>query len=261
MNYVRWVVDPGAPPDTAPVAPPWLLQPAGAAWLKGLGLSLDDCVIRAKDAVKASFPLLAPVDALPIIGQEVNMPRGAAESVADYRARLADAWNLWQYAGTAYGMLIILAAAGFPHVVLQTQTGMSITLSGSYDPANKDPINDLVITTLPPPVHLGGEPELWTQFTANIVPPFPARWGGVIPAYGSDEQKSFLALVLTWKSAHSMCVAIRVIDGPTWGFAGLVWGGFVWGSGTVVTWLPQPGATWGAFNWGDGTRYYVPFGI
>lgn len=241
-SYRDWVVDPGALPQKPPVAPPWLTgDPNGRAFLQGIGQSLDDVAQRAREAVLASFPLYAPDDALPIIGQEVGMPQGVLEPRAAYRARLARAWDLWQWAGTAYGMLLALYAVGYPNPIIQTQMGQLFSLSGSFNFNALSPATDLVIANLGA-VHLGGSPvELWSDFALLIATPWPTWWGGSAPADGSADQKMAAGLVKAWKSAHARCVKLSVVAGPAWGVGGTTWGSFTWGSGTVTVWTPPVG--------------------
>src|SRR4051794_28631912 len=98
--------------------PTTLQRPAGQAFQAALGDVEDSLIDRAKQAVKASFPLLAPPDALVALGVERQMPQGPLESTAAYRARLVDAWTIWQMAGTPFGMLRSFWNTGYTNVVL-----------------------------------------------------------------------------------------------------------------------------------------------
>lgn len=234
--YRDWILTPGNPDGTGAGTPPWLLDPAGAAFLQALGAGLDDNVQRMREAVKASFPALGPADALPVTGDEVGMPRGTIEPEATYRSRLAAAWDLWPRAGTALGILLAARAAGYPSLLLQTQIGKQYQLASTL---TGDSAHDLVISTMAGPVHLGGSPEGWQDFKALITKPWPSWWSGA-PADGSADQKAFAALVKAWKSAQSRCVGIVVVDGPIVGLA-LTVGAFTVGSGASVTWTPPAG--------------------
>jgi hypothetical protein len=100
----------------------------GAAWQGQLGDVDDTLVDRAKQAVKARMPLLAPTDALNLLGIERSIPRGPSESDAAYGLRLQAAWNTWPWAGTAFGILSALAALGYTNVYLATCGGQLYTL-------------------------------------------------------------------------------------------------------------------------------------
>lgn len=74
-----------------------------------------------------------PDDALVPIGNERLLPRYPNETNDGYRARLADAWNLWGNAGDETGIVDQLAAAGYPNAFVETPITASITsLSGTY---------------------------------------------------------------------------------------------------------------------------------
>ena len=221
MSYQAFSVDPA-------VAPPWLLQPNGAAWLQAFGHLKDYLAGRSKEAVKARLTALCPTDALATIGTERGIPRGPGETDARYRTRLQAAWTAWQWAGTPYGMLQAFLAAGYGGVTLQTQNAQQFSLDAS---------GDLVISSMAAPVHLGGSPELWSQFAVLILAPWPSWWNGTAPADGSTDQQFAAALVKAWKPAHAQCVGLKVIQGPAWG-VNMTWGSFTWGAGTTTVWTP-----------------------
>ena len=239
MLYADWMIDAGAPPGTVPVAPPWLKGPNGQRWLRGIGQSLDANVDRCRQAIKASFPALAPSDALPVLGDEISMPRGMVETEDAYRARLAAAWTIWPFAGTAFGLLMSMYYAGYQHAVVQTQGGKQYQLAPEL---TGDPAHDLVVSQMATPVHLGGTPaELWSDFAVFIAKPWPSWWGAGAPADGSNDQKSLAALIKTWKAAHTRCVQLKVIDGPVVGLNITVGATFTVGFGSVTTWTPPAG--------------------
>lgn len=179
----------------------------------------------------------APSDALARIGEERGLRRGIVEAEADFRRRLVAAWEIWQWAGTPYGILRALQLAGYPSAMIQCQTGKQYQLGAGGTP------DDLLITDMATPVHLGGLPaELWSDIAVMIVEPWPERWAGVAPADGSDEQKTVSSLLVQWKAGHNRVVKLQAQKGPVYGGAGLTFGGgAVYGSGTVTPWTPPAG--------------------
>lgn len=220
--------------DHAENSPPWLLQPYGKRWVEGFGQVKDNLADRAKQAAKADLPLICPVDSLPVIGEEVGLPRGYTEPEANYRARLVGAWDAWQWAGTPYGLLRAFQLAGYPNVLLQCQSGRQ------YQLGTGGTLPDLTSSAMASPVHLGGSPsELWSDIAVLILKPWPTWWGGTAPADGSQDQKSAAAMILKWKNGHNRCVKLTVVAGPTWGL--MTWGSFTWGGGTNTVWTPPAG--------------------
>src|SRR5260370_27218568 len=103
-------------------------RPQGQAWQGLMGDVEDTLVDRAKQAVKARFPLLAPPDALTALGVERQLPQGPSETTAAYGARVQNAWNTWPWAGTAYGLLSALQVLGYTNVYLETCRAQQYTL-------------------------------------------------------------------------------------------------------------------------------------
>jgi hypothetical protein len=225
--------------ESLTLAPGWLQTPDAKSYLANRGAAKDALIQECKDAVKCRFPTLCPDDALPALSRERGIDRGPGESSDVFRARLLQAWNIWTWAGTPYGMLLAARAAGYPNVILKTQGGMQYQLQTTLAGV---PGSDLIIATTPGTVHLGGTPsEFWNDFAALVMTPFPSWWGGVAASDGSPDQKAFAALVKKWKPGHTRCVQLKVIDGVAWGVGGLTWGSFTWGAGTVTNWTPPVG--------------------
>jgi hypothetical protein len=216
--------------DQVEASPSWLQGPLGAAWAGAVGSAKDEIASRAKQAVKASLPLICPADALAVIGEEVGLPRGIVEPEASYRSRLAAAYEAWVWAGTPYGLLRAFQLAGYPSVLVQCQSGKQFTLGAG------GALADLAISSMAAPVHLGGSPsELWSDLAVLITKPWPTWWSGA-PADGTNDQKAAAALIVKWKNAYNRCVKLTVVDGPTWGI--MTWGAFTWGGGTNTVWTP-----------------------
>lgn len=182
-------------------------------------------VARTKAAVKARFPLLAPSDGLEQIGVERKMPRGPGESSASYGTRLQGAWNTWPWAGTAFGVLSALSAGGYPKAEVRIQKSRRYYLDATGALVDETrPANEWWIDSLR---------TFWSRFVVLLYPPFP--FGGAVPADGSPEQQRIARLVKQWKSSHSTCTDIFVIE------SGRTWGSYPNGA----TWGAQGRATWG----------------
>lgn len=211
-------------------APPWLLGPDGAAFLRAIGDVRDGLVQQLKAAIKTRFPREAAADALTAIGGERELPRGPTDTDATYAQRLVGAWEAWSWAGTPTGVLNALWDAGYTNVVLVTQR-RTHTLNGS---------RQLVSTTLSPARGFPPGPTFWNTFLVWFPTPFIAAWSGGVPASGSAEADGVRRLVNRWKPAHANVVGyIATVTGHFWGQPGLNWGDATinWG-GSVVTWTP-----------------------
>jgi len=119
------------PPSQGGLAPTPLLQPAGVAFLGGIGDMLDNVSDRAKLASQTDLALVAPSDALTQIGIERQIQRGPTESDAAFALRCQGAWQTWPYAGTPFGLLLALYNLGYPNVYLMPVRGAYATLNGT----------------------------------------------------------------------------------------------------------------------------------
>lgn len=71
-----------------------------------------------------------PPDALGLMGRERMIDRFPGETDAFYRSRLRFAWTIWRYAGTAIGVLDLLAGFGLK-AVLREQVALAGRAPGS----------------------------------------------------------------------------------------------------------------------------------
>lgn len=105
----------------ASISPPWLRGFFGERFVGVTNaLAADKAAEAATQAIKAPW-LRAPTspdDALPFSGAERNIDRAPAETNAQYRARLVDAWRLWEQAGTEQGLKNALAPFGVPEAAI-----------------------------------------------------------------------------------------------------------------------------------------------
>lgn len=178
------------------LAPGWLRKPKAALFLEGFGLLLDELVTRAKDAVKQRFVLLCAPDALGYHGLERGLERFGIDTDATYRARLAIAWALWQLAGTAEGIVTLLAFAGF-------RTTAGVPIATVYSVLGGVPPGE---SSWPPDGDLANWSRFWVFLNATTASNTPFNW------QATDWGGAF------WGSG-------------TWGGgADTIWGG--WGVGT-----------------------------
>lgn len=211
------------------IAPTWLIQPKGKSWLRAVGGSKDAEVNPLKEAVRARFPTHAPSEGLTHIGVERKLGRARTDTDAVYAARLRNAWALWPWAGTPYGLLGALWDQGYTNAQLVIAKGLVYTMDSS---------RNLVTTTYAPGAFTFSPATYWSKFLVYFPNPQIARWvSSGVPANGSDEALEFIALVKRWKSAHSYFDRVVIqSSGLTWGLPTTQnWGTGVWG-GTQVTW-------------------------
>lgn len=212
-----------------------LRQPVGAAIEAALGLQKDFAADRIRYSIKAKFPNLAPPDALANIGFERGMPQGVTESSAAYASRLQQAWTLWQFAGTAFGMLRILYLTGYPNVVIaQVTAGNQFTLDTTGTILLVSTNGKWTSTFI-------GDP-FWSRFDIIFPAPLPALWiANGVPSSSSSEANFIRGIIQSWKSAQSTPNRIIIItSGKSWGYpASQAWGAGTgnWG-GAATVWTP-----------------------
>lgn len=109
--------------DLTPLRGRW-----GQAWARSLGASKDTTVERARQAVLAGAVSRAPADALPYLADDAGgLERGPVEDDDEHRARIAQAWETWPWAGTRDAHEVVAAQLGFAGVTIRTarEWGMS----------------------------------------------------------------------------------------------------------------------------------------
>lgn len=219
------------------LSPTALLNPVGAAFVAAFASCKDAVLERCLQSVKAKYPGVAPADALAAIGADRQMPRGGSESDAAYAARLLDAWNIWPWAGTPFGLLHAFFSTGYTNVVLaQPVGGKLFSLNGS---------GALVTSTATPPswTPTYTTDPFWSRFDVVFPSPLPASWiSGGVPSSSSSEANFIRALIQAWKPAHATCNRIVIVtSGKIWGYpVTQVWGAGTgsWGSSTTTVWTP-----------------------
>ena len=170
----------------------WMSDPYGLAWLAAMGASKDFLVDLAKQAVKCRMPGLAPLDALALLGQERGIFQAPGESAAAFAVRVINAWQAWQLAGGAWGILYQLALRGYTTAYLVYPNGQvwgpSAGVTATNPPAisKGPPWNTSPIDGQAGPV--GGPPDPFGRFwnrTLLFFYPVPASWTN-IPANELD---------------------------------------------------------------------------
>lgn len=92
------------------LAPEWLADMNGHAWLWANGDVMDWLDAIAHEFVQARFPDMAQEDILSVIGGERGISRGADETAESYAGRLKDAWTSWKHGGTPIAILKAVSA-------------------------------------------------------------------------------------------------------------------------------------------------------
>ena len=164
--------------------------------------TLADAVMNmALQAVKARMfgSDTFPQDALPPLGQERLMPKYPSETFSQYRVRLEGAWEMWQAAGTVYGVIKALEAYGL--------SNLEIKQNHDWD--------------------WDGDSANWSRFWVVIRGHSlsPLAWGGFAygpgVAWGSsaipEEVRAVRSIVRLFKPGHTVCDRIIVVfDETTW---------------------------------------------
>lgn len=222
----------------ASLATTQLQQPYGNALEMALAAAKDYAADRIRLALKAKLPGLAPPDALSQIGIERGMPQGQSETSAAYAARLINAWNMWPWAGTPYGMLQVFFRTGYTNVVLAQPRGgklFSLDVNGNLVTSLASPPTWTPTYTTDP---------FWSRFDVVFPAPLPASWGGgsTVPASNSAESNFIRSIINSWKPGHATCNRIVIVtSGKIWGYPTTqVWGAGTgnWGSSTTTVWTP-----------------------
>lgn len=234
--------------------PAGMAGPFGLAWAEAQGAAKDALAEEARDAVKARFVDLAPVDALGRLGADRDLERSPIEDDEDYRARLAQAFELWGWAGTHYGYASALS-------LVSTQLrGVRFVPQykwpGSRAPDGRDQLWSRFW------VYVWTGDLTWGRFTwgpwatwGAAASPFTVRlwgawtWGDGI--WGSSATTSQLREIrralAKWKNARDRVPALVVATGAVWGLPGTVWGAWIWGGTNAHITM---NLIWGAWTWG-----------
>lgn len=181
--------------------PAWLLGPMGQGFALAFGQIKDAAKDAAKEAVKARFPLLAPADALPSIGSDRLLERGA-QTEAAFRAYLAEAFDLWSAGGTATGIEAAVDVLGYGTATVYDAHAIGL----GPDPTPSSSWAKFI-------VYLDGHP-----WASDGIWDDPGTWddGGTWDSTAPLAAASaILRAVRRWKGAHALCVAVVLPFGDT----------------------------------------------
>lgn len=206
--------------------PPWLSDARGPGavgfrFVYAFGAFADGLVQWLIEGIRARFPEVATPTALPYLGRDRRIIRGAAESAAAFAARLVLWLEYWRYAGAARSVALHMQAflfPGYPMVRIVSRKGMWVTLTadGTVEVRRAVPNNwnwDSVT-----------HPELadnWADFWVIVYEPHyetDGTWGdgtsfwGESKVWGQDAPASHAAaikaIIKQWKGAHARCVCV-----------------------------------------------------
>jgi hypothetical protein len=230
-NYTDWLPK---------LTPPWLLGSKGGALINALASEVDELLQRCKDGVKERFSGYASRDALNAIAFERILPRGASETDAQWAIRLRQAFDIWYWAGSPYGILRALYTAGYaPQLIigqgqeyeLDTSTGLVLSQNSWGGPFD----------------FTGRGTSFWSAFVIYFpTARWPASWtaAGNPPLESSVEAQTLMRLVHRWRPAYATFARVVMQGtGPIWGIppgtAAGQWGTTrVWNTGTYWSWDP-----------------------
>lgn len=183
------------------LAPAWLQNPRGRAWNEASGKTKDEFIDAVTDAVQARFVQAAPIDALGLLASDRLLERYPQETNTIFRARIAGAWDVWEFAGTTYGLEQVLLQAGWNCSIIE---------------------------------HWRTDSSIWAEFSVIVyaVAITPNPWGtGVwgVFAWGGNPQaiptSSLRKLINKFKAGHSKIRELR-IAAPN----AFIWGQSAWGN-------------------------------
>ena len=215
--------------------PGFLQGEKSRAFGSGVGYFKDWYIETLLVGVRSRFCLQCPPDALPYHGDERGLFRYVGDSDDDYRARINDAWYLWTFGGTSWGVVNQLNSAGFPSVAIY-ENWQWLGFPPSISP----------ITHLP--YAIGDE---WWRFHVQImdtINPFGGlsfRWGDSSRTWGDGKLWGFthvppnwsqvIPIIKKWKPAHTILASLDILlDGWAYGEGGIVWGGGqLWGGTSI----------------------------
>jgi hypothetical protein len=222
------------------LSPPWLAENWGSRFMLTMGLLGDALAEGMVIALKAPWlrQRKSPPDALPLIGNETQMPRYDADTDTSYRRRLLKRWDTWLFAGTVegegdQGMTGQYSAAGFVATILNN-------FQWDFEnPKDTEDWSRFVVV-----LELESGFRTWYYGDGTVYGSEPMS-----PTFGSTATQGQVAeakdIARRWKTHHEInpCILV-VLDGEYFGDPVLRYGsGAVYG-GSTIKWpnMTPPGS-------------------
>lgn len=178
-----------------------------------IGLPLDLLSEWVNQGVKARFfgSNTFPADALPLLGSERLIERYPADTDETYKARLQDAWNIWEEAGTQAGIRRQLEAFGLSDIEFRSNTDWN----WDNQPDNKSRFWVILNKS-------GHSFEKGRTWGDGSVWDGGWTWGSTATF---DEVSTIRRIIRKFKPGHDICLHIVVVLDE-------------------AVWVPEPDGTW-----------------
>lgn len=98
------------------IRPPWHQGENGEKWHEAMGTLKDVVCEGQRQAVLSRWVKSCPEDALAIHGKYLGWPQAPGETSNEYRKRLGYNWELAQWRGTEFGIILALELLGLTNV-------------------------------------------------------------------------------------------------------------------------------------------------
>lgn len=192
--------------------PIWLRRKLGSAFFEHMAILSDFVVDFAREGFKSHLIDRCPPDALPEHARDRTLERWPTETEEQHRARIGNAWGVWEFGGTNKGVLDAVQGLGYFDSVI-------------YEYWDWPDGNDAA----------------WARFWIVIDQPHPIQapppiggftvGDGTIVGVGGitdDDVERLRRIVRTWKAAHAHCEKIIAV------VSGIYVGGFTVGNSIVI---------------------------
>ena len=176
--------------------------PFGLALADAIGEQQDAELALLRTALLCHLPARCPDDGLDALGRHYQIERYAGESHPSYRARLVNAWQTWETAGTAAAIEAQVRAFGVPDVLVQEDHEIPGAWPGTMWPRFR--------------VRLG--PDLGALSLNRFYIGTHTIGGGVPiggPHVDAAQRRALKGIARKWKAAHSYPVDILVWESGT----------------------------------------------
>jgi hypothetical protein len=198
----------------AKISAPWMLRTWGERFFGLLGLITDTASEGVKLALLSNWLLepTSPDDILPKIGRERHLHRYPAETPAQHRTRLHQAWATWVNAGSHVNMITQFELAGWPGVMIFDNAEIYEWES----PHDTENISRFWVI-MPPESHTFAADGIWSD---------PGTWtdGGLWDTSNAtfEQIQTMRGIIRKFKPVDWRCagiIAVLTWDNPTLGSA------------------------------------------